>query len=49
MLHKDIEAAVEKLKAASDPFVRRELLVHLRRLLSEAESAIELSNKPKAN
>ena len=48
-LQKEIEAAIEKLKAAKDPFLRREFLRALRRLLDEAESAIELSIKPKAN
>jgi len=47
LLQKEIEAAVEKLKAAKDPFMRRELLRSLRRLIDEAERAIELSNKPK--
>jgi hypothetical protein len=48
-LQKEIEAAVAKLKDAKDPFIRRELLRDLRRLLAEAESAIDLNKKPQAN
>jgi hypothetical protein len=46
-LQKEIDAPVEKLKATKDPFVRRDLLRRLRRLIDEADRAIELSNKPK--
>ena len=48
-LERKIEETVERLKAAKDPFLRREVLKELRRLLDEAERAIELSNKPKAD
>jgi hypothetical protein len=48
ILQVKIEEAVAKLKDARDPFLRRELLRDLRRLLDEADRAIEL-NKPKAN
>ena len=48
-LQTEIEAAVEKLKAAKDMFLRREHLKALRRLIDEAESGIGSSKKPKAS
>jgi hypothetical protein len=36
-LQRKIEETVEKLKATKDPFLRREVLRELRRLLSEAD------------
>ena len=41
--------AIEKLKAAKDPFIRRQFLGELRRLLSEVDSLIDLDRKPRSN
>jgi hypothetical protein len=39
-LQKKIEETVERLKATKDPFLRREVLKELRRLLGEADRAL---------
>ena len=40
-LQRKIEETVEKLKATKDPFLRREVLRELRRLLAQADLALK--------
>jgi hypothetical protein len=40
-LQRKIEETVEKLKATKDPFLRREVLRELRRLLAQADRALK--------
>jgi hypothetical protein len=48
-LQREIEEIVARLKATTDPFIRRDLLKELRRLTGEADRAIDLGKKPSKN
>lgn len=45
-LQREIEEIVARLKATTDPFIRRDLLKELRRLIGEADRALVFGKKP---